>query len=77
MEFDKLPDAAEDTPLIELGQELQPAFNGKLGEYLNEWLGKKTSEKLAPGFTLSKLRSHLAEFFLPEAGSPEFILPDY
>ncbi|KAJ5951042.1 Acyl transferase/acyl hydrolase/lysophospholipase [Penicillium vulpinum] len=74
-EFEHLPDAVEEIPLAELSQDLQRSFSGKLGLYLNEWLSKKISAKLAPGFTLSKLRNHLRDSFgLKEGHQNSFFL---
>ncbi|KAH7381080.1 hypothetical protein BKA64DRAFT_227984 [Cadophora sp. MPI-SDFR-AT-0126] len=74
-EFGQLPDGVEDTGLAELGQELRSGFSGKLGAYLNEWLAKKISAKLAPTITTSKLRSHLKEAFgLKEGRQNSFLL---
>ncbi|KAH6996912.1 hypothetical protein EDB80DRAFT_651672 [Ilyonectria destructans] len=62
-EFGELPDDAEDTALVELGQALQQTFSGKLGPYLNEWMANKISAKLATSLSVSKIRSRLRESF--------------
>lgn len=58
-EFGLLPDGIEDTAIQEVAQELQPAFSGRLGQFLTGWLGKQLSAKLAPSISLSRLRLHL------------------
>ena len=62
-EFAQSPDAVEDLAITELAQELQKTSSGKLGPFINEWLGKRISAELAPSLTLSKLRVHLRDSF--------------